>query len=197
MLWGQLPTGWWLHGRPTHAAFQLDGPVLHTEKLHGGLLVAGPPALLLLVAGDHLACRVLQQALRLCSIPLGLPELLMLFLYLKSRFRQLGAGQDPQEWAGRDPSPKPQTPPLPAHSSPEEGQATCYPFAMCFPRKDRRGKGVNSGLPQPPNLTTEARPGPGSHTSHRGLVRPLCSMFTKGSHTCGVTHTVYICGVPY
>lgn len=64
----------------THVPFQLDGPVLHSEKLHGGFLVARPPALLSLVTSDQRPRRVFERIRQVLPLFLGLPEDLTLLL---------------------------------------------------------------------------------------------------------------------
>lgn len=98
--------------------------------------MAGLPGLLLLVTGD-LARRALQCVLCLVSTLLGLPQLLMFFLYLqamlKSRLRWEGAAQEPQEWVGRDPSQSLRHPPT--HPPPPRRDGPCVPP----PKKERWG----------------------------------------------------------
>ena len=100
--------------------------------------MAGLPGLLLLVTGD-LARRALQCVLCLVSTLLGLPQLLMFFLYLqamlKSRLRWEGAAQEPQEWVGRDPSQSLRHPPT--HPPPRGGMGHVF-----HPPK-RKGGDVN------------------------------------------------------
>ena len=107
--------------------------------------MAGLPGLLLLVTGD-LARRALQCVLCLVSTLLGLPQLLMFFLYLqamlKSRLRWEGAAQEPQEWVGRDPSQSLRHPPT--HPPPRGG------MGHVFPPQKRKGGDVNSCLSQAP-----------------------------------------------
>lgn len=70
-------------GQPTHIPLQLNGPVLHAEKLHGGFLVARPPGLLPLVTGGCLPRRVLERVLQVLPLSLVLPEGLTLLLQLQ------------------------------------------------------------------------------------------------------------------
>lgn len=83
-------------GQPTHIPLQLDGPVLHSEQLHGGFFVAGPPGLPALVSGgDWSLHRVFEGVVYVLPFLLVLPQQLTLGLQLRvwEQDSTLGAGR--------------------------------------------------------------------------------------------------------